>query len=78
MYFLVIVSPKPLDAASLNFAGAWVTQCRWDWATFHVSLTQGQGQIMYFLVNASPDQLQTLQVHMSHDKEGTGQRFVWP
>ena len=35
---------------------------------------QGQGQIMYFLVNASSPkllQLQTLQVHRSHDKEGT-------
>ena len=36
---------------------------------------------MYFLVNASSEpldmQLQSLQVHRSHDMDGTGQHFVW-
>ena len=40
-----------------------------------------KGQIMYFLVNLSLKlfdiQLQTLQVHISHDVEDIGQYFVW-
>ena len=38
-----------------------------------------KGQIMYFLVNASPPKLlevATLYLNRSHDVEGTGQCFV--
>ena len=84
MYFLVNASPpKPFIAVTSNFAGAYVTQCREYWATSHVTLTpQDQGQILYFLVDASPPKpldvvTQILQVHMSYDIEGTGQRLVW-
>ena len=49
--------------------------------TFRVTLTQVKGQIMYFLVNASPHKhfevtLQILSVHRSHDVKGTGRRFM--
>ena len=51
MYFLVNASPKPLDVATSNFAGAL---CRGYWATFCVTLVNVKGQKMYFLVNALP------------------------
>ena len=35
-----------------------------------------KGQIMYFLVLASPSQLHTKQVYRSHNTEGTGQCFM--
>ena len=43
------------------------------------TLSEGQGQIMYFLVNTYPPEpldVATSQVHMSHDVEGTGQHFL--
>ena len=48
---------------------------------FVCSLNKGQGQIMYFLVNAYPPEpldVANSQVYMSHDVEGTGQHFVRP
>ena len=51
MYFLVNeYPPKPLDVTT----GAYVIRCGWYLATFCVTLIPGQGQIIYFLVNASP------------------------
>ena len=44
-------------------------------------LDGGQGQRIYYVVNASPPKpldihLQTSQVHRSHDVEGTGQHIT--
>ena len=46
---------------------------------FVCTLSEGHGQIMYFLVNVYPPEpfdVATSQVHMLHDVEGTRQHFV--
>ena len=56
MYFLANASPhKPLDVATTNFAGAYVTCCRGYSGNISCDLDlKAKGQIMCFLVNASP------------------------
>ena len=66
IYFLVNASPpEPLDEATSNFAGAYVTLCRGYWAMFRAGAYRVLGnvsfgldlkvkrQIMHFLVNVS-------------------------
>ena len=58
MHFLVNVSPpKPLDIAISNFAYVKVTWRTGYRATSFMTRSLGQGQRLYFHVNASPKPL---------------------